>query len=90
MNVFTREEAQYIASVAEALIMMSEDNVFSGWTGDAHISAETIINLAELLYDREIDMYEIVEYFERYDSLDDVFSYDVNDDDDDYSGVVVS
>ena len=78
MNVFMREEAQYISAVAEALIMMSEDNIFSNWIGETHLSAETIIDLSELLYDREIDMYEIYEYFEQYDSLDDVLSYDIN------------
>lgn len=81
MNVFQREEALYIASVAEALIMVSEDNIFSNWLGDSHLSAETIINLSELLYDRDINMYEIYEYFEQYDGLDDVLSYDINEQD---------
>jgi hypothetical protein len=90
MNVFTRQEAHYIASVAEALIMMCEDSIFSGWLGDADISAESILSLAELLYDRDVDVYEIFEYFEKYDSLDDVFSYNANEDEDDYNNFVVS
>lgn len=84
MNVFAREEAKHIATTAEALIMVLDEDYGDLWIGSTMLNHELILNLAELLYDREVDEYDIFEYFNRYDTLDDLFSFDIREEGDDF------
>jgi len=78
MKGFDTDQAEYVATTAEALILILAKNYADEWLGDNELSTDYILNLSELLYCREVDMYEIYEYLLNYDTLDDVLAYDIN------------
>jgi len=78
MKGFDTDQAEYVAATAEALILILAKNYADEWLGDNELSTDYILNLAELLCGREVDMYEIYEYLSNYDTLDDVLAYDIN------------
>ena len=84
MNVFAREEAKLIAATAEAIIMMLDESYIDEWLGSNELTYELILEIAELLYDREIDSYDIFEYFKEYDNIDDILSYDIREEGEDF------
>ena len=85
MKGFNTEQAEYISAVSEALILMLNESYINEWLGDNELTADYILNLAELLYAREVDMYEIFEYLAVYDTLDDVLTYDKNTGEDEFN-----
>ena len=85
MQGFNTEQAEYLSAVSEALILMMSENYVNEWLGDNELSADYILNLAELLWAREVDMYEIFEYLATYDTLDDVLAYDMNSGEDEFN-----
>ena len=84
MNVFAREEAKLIAATAEAIIMMLDESYIDEWLGSNELTYELILEIAELLYDRGIDSYDIFEYFKEYDNIDDILSYDIREEGEDF------
>lgn len=85
MQGFNTEQAEYLASTAEALMLILAENYVNEWLGENELTADYILNLAELLYAREVDMYGIYEYLATYDTLDDVISYDINSGEDEFN-----
>lgn len=84
MNVFAREEAKLIAATAEAIIMMLDESYIDEWLGSNELTYELILEIAELIYDRGIDSYDIFEYFKEYDNIDDILSYDIREEGEDF------
>ena len=85
MQGFNTEQAEYLASTAEALILILAESFSAEWLGDNELTADYILNLAELLYAREVEMYGIYEYLATYDTLDDVLAYDINSGEDEFN-----
>jgi hypothetical protein len=85
MQGFNTEQAEYLSAVSEALILMLNESYINEWLGDNELTADYILNLAELLWARDVDMYEIFEYLAVYDTLDDVLSYDINSGEDEFN-----
>ena len=85
MKGFNTEQAEYISAVSEALILMLNESYINEWLGDNELTADYILNLAELLYAREVDTYGIYEYLATYDTLDDVLAYDINSGEDEFN-----
>lgn len=85
MQGFNTEQAEYLSAVSEALILMLNESYINEWLGDNEITADYILNLAELLWARDVDMYEIFEYLAVYDTLDDVLAYDKNSGEDEFN-----
>jgi hypothetical protein len=85
MQGFNTEQAEFLAATAEALILILAENFADEWLGDNELSADYILNLSELLYAREVDMYGIYEYLATYETLDDVLAYDINSGDDEFN-----
>jgi len=85
MRGFNTEQAEYLASTAEALILILAESFSAEWLGDNELTADYILNLAELLYAREVEMYGIYEYLATYDTLDDVLAYDINSGEDEFN-----
>ena len=85
MSGFDTNQAEYVAATAEALILILDENFAKEWLGTVQLSADYILSLAEILYDRGIDNYDMFDYLATYDTLDDVISYDINSGDDEFN-----
>jgi len=79
MKYSKTDEVEFVAAVAEALILIIDERFFDEWVGTNELTADFITSLAEILHNRSIDRYELYEYLAAYDTLDDVMGYDIND-----------
>lgn len=85
MSGFNTDQASYVASTAEALILILDEDFAEEWLGTVQLSADYILSLAEILYDRGVDAYDMFDYLAAYDTLDDVISYDINSGEDEFN-----
>lgn len=85
MKGFDAEEATYVAATAEALILILDESFAEEWLGTVQLSADYISSLAEILYNRGVDAYDMFDYLAAYDTLDDVISYDINSGEDEFN-----
>ena len=85
MSGFNTDQASYVAATAEALILILDENFAEDWLGTVQLSADYILSLAALLYNRSVAAYDIFDYLAAYDTLDDVISYDINSGEDEFN-----
>lgn len=85
MSGFNTDQASYVAATAEALILILDEDFAEEWLGTVQLSTDYILSLAEILYNRDVDVYDMFEYLAAYDTLDDVISYDINSGEDEFN-----
>ena len=73
MKDFNREEVQYVSYVCEALFMIIDDSRMARWIGSTHVNSFLILELSELLWDRDIDGTDIYDYLTEFDDFESVW-----------------
>lgn len=81
---FTDEITVYISHVCEAILMIQGSGGWGSWLQGIDVDSDLILEISELVYQRGVHGTDLYEYFMHYDYLEDLWQYDVLEDDDRY------